>query len=320
MLSATTFYPSSSVLNIWTSLLAHLQSLHPTLPTILTSKIISRLGAPTEPNAAAQKPDADIVLLDADEEREKQRQDASYDRCVAGWANWLVDTYSRRDDEDEDDEGDTSIDRTDVVLKHVSALGPTKSVSGTREKTSVPSHSSVPLFCPLSFTSTQRARPFARPEQGPTGTRESVCPRAEYTAAHVVWGTSACYRPTPPSHPHFPAGLERSRHAAHARPPHCAAHRVWKGVLVTHIRGHASGDSDGGSRTQCGRPCGFAELCSSTAHWVEESQSRRRVEAIAHRCLCTLRGRVNFLCYDLRGSSLCTTAWRVPAWSGGLSI
>ena len=206
MLFATTFYPSPSVLNIWTSLLAHLQSLHPTLPAILTSKIISRLGAPIEPNAAVQNPDADIVLLDADEEREKQRQDASYDRCVAGWAHWLVDTYSRRDDEDEDDEGDTPIDRTDVVLKLVSALGPTKSVSGTREKTSVPSHRATSPSTEF-YLHTQCAGPFARSEQGPAGTRESVCARTEHAAAHIVWGTSArtvYFPPLTPTRTAFP--------------------------------------------------------------------------------------------------------------------
>ena len=142
MLSAATFYPSSAILNIWTPLLTHLQDLHPTLPTVLALKAISHLCDSPELDMATQTLGADVVLLDADQEQERQKQDASYDRCVAGWTNWLVDTHSGND-EDEDD--DVSIDRTDAALKLVSALGPAKSVSGTREKTSVPSQCSAPL-------------------------------------------------------------------------------------------------------------------------------------------------------------------------------
>lgn len=139
MLSPATLHPSSSALSTWTSLLTHLQSLHPNLSGILISKVISHLSSPADQDQAAQAHDADIVLLDAEEEREKQKQDASFDRCAAGWANWLVDTYSRSDDDDDDDNEDrnTPLIRTDVVLKLVAVLGPTKSISGTREKTSV---------------------------------------------------------------------------------------------------------------------------------------------------------------------------------------
>lgn len=134
------FYPSSSVLNTWTSLLTHLQSLHPTLHAILTSKVISHLGSPAEGDQAVQAHDADVVLLDAEEEQEKQKQDASFDRCAAGWANWIVDTYGRSEDDNEYEDSDASLNRAEVVLKLVAVLGPTKSVSGTREKTSVLVH------------------------------------------------------------------------------------------------------------------------------------------------------------------------------------
>ncbi|KZT67598.1 Las1-domain-containing protein [Daedalea quercina L-15889] len=134
VLSSAEFHPSALTLNIWTPLLTHIEPLHPSLPAVLVSKIISHLSSQDIPHLAAQAPDEDVVLLDAEEEREKHRQDMSYDRCVAGWANWLVDTYGGKDDEECED-SDGYLSREEVVLKLVAALGPTRSVSETRKKT-----------------------------------------------------------------------------------------------------------------------------------------------------------------------------------------
>ncbi|TFY70079.1 hypothetical protein EVJ58_g58 [Rhodofomes roseus] len=128
ILSNEPLHPSPFILNIWTPLLAHLQSLHPNLAAVLVTKAVSHL---TSEEQITQTTDADVVMLDAEED--KQRRDASYDRCVAGWAKWLVDTYGGKIDDDFED-GDTDLNRADVVSKLVAALGPTRTVSGTREK------------------------------------------------------------------------------------------------------------------------------------------------------------------------------------------
>ncbi|KAH9921458.1 Las1-like-domain-containing protein [Fomitopsis serialis] len=128
MLSSTAFHPSPFILNIWTPLLAHLQSLHPSLPVALISNAVSHLSSQEQ---IAQTPDADVVMLDA--EQEKQKQDATHDRCIAGWVNWLVDTYGRKEDDAYGDD-DIYVSRADVVSKLVAALGPTRAFSGTREK------------------------------------------------------------------------------------------------------------------------------------------------------------------------------------------
>ena len=69
---------------IWTPLLAHLQALHPTLQSVLVSRIIA--GLFDNPGPAIANVELETISLDHDE----RRREASYNMCAAAWAYWLI--------------------------------------------------------------------------------------------------------------------------------------------------------------------------------------------------------------------------------------
>ncbi|THH12880.1 hypothetical protein EW146_g7287 [Bondarzewia mesenterica] len=87
MLQKSAFLPPPTSLAIWTPLLSHLRTQHPTFPALLISRIISRLLADTS------------TPLDADTNinSDLPQEDASYDLCLASWAMWLVDAGDQQD-------------------------------------------------------------------------------------------------------------------------------------------------------------------------------------------------------------------------------
>jgi len=117
-LASGSFVPATSILHIWTPLLTHVQTLHPALPSTLVSRITAHLLS--RPDASSDTTDfgSETVLLNS----EGTKQDISYDRCLAGWANWLVDMLGSSGDESED----TDLRREDVVAYLAAALGPMK--------------------------------------------------------------------------------------------------------------------------------------------------------------------------------------------------
>ncbi|OBZ79225.1 Protein LAS1 [Grifola frondosa] len=100
-----------SLLHIWTPMITHLQSLHPTLALRLVIGITSRLlSRPQQEDIRS-----DVVALVAHE----YKADISYEMCLAGWANWLIDTW---DTSSEEDYG--ALRREDVVVGLISNFGP----------------------------------------------------------------------------------------------------------------------------------------------------------------------------------------------------
>ena len=69
-------------------LLSHLQVLHPSLQSVLVSRIIAHLL--TDPEAAAASIGMETISLTTDE----RKHDASYDMCIASWAYWLITAFS----------------------------------------------------------------------------------------------------------------------------------------------------------------------------------------------------------------------------------
>ncbi|PCH33291.1 Las1-domain-containing protein [Wolfiporia cocos MD-104 SS10] len=122
-LSSASLTPVSTTLAIWTPLLTRLQALHRSLPFVLITRITAHLVS-QDPSVEQAEARADMIKFDAD----LSVRDLSYDRCLAGWANWLVETYA--------DESDVSagLRREDVVISLVTALGPTRNDTGTETK------------------------------------------------------------------------------------------------------------------------------------------------------------------------------------------
>lgn len=96
--------------------MTHIQSLHPTLPSILAPKIVSQLLSDEPKPTLADRDEATLVS--------ETKQDASYDQCLAGWANWLVETW---DTDGSDDMG--GLRREDIVISLVCGFGPSKNSS-----------------------------------------------------------------------------------------------------------------------------------------------------------------------------------------------
>ncbi|EIW64980.1 Las1-domain-containing protein [Trametes versicolor FP-101664 SS1] len=111
--------PRSSLL-IWTPLLSHLQSLHPTLPLRLVSAISAYLAQPV----AAPQDDPEIVSLSVVAPTDEPKADPSYDLCLASWAKWLVDSCSNADTEDAEDI------REAALVRIVASLGPESAATG----------------------------------------------------------------------------------------------------------------------------------------------------------------------------------------------
>ncbi|KZT06264.1 Las1-domain-containing protein [Laetiporus sulphureus 93-53] len=122
VLPSNTFSPSPSLLQIWTPLLTHLHILHPTLPSVLVFRILSHLtsGSSDRPSNDFGAETVSLVVDDG-------KLHISYDRCLAAWANWAVDTYADKateNEEGDDEEDEPALRRAGVVAKLIISLGP----------------------------------------------------------------------------------------------------------------------------------------------------------------------------------------------------
>lgn len=133
--SASPFQPSAALLAIWKPLLAHLQALHPSLQSILVSKIIA--GLLREPEAVTSA-EIETISLDIS----GRERDPSYDMCIASWAFWLITAFNAAS-VDPDDET-ARIEEAAVAL--ITGLGPIPD-------TSVDTKASVFRFLPRTMHS-----------------------------------------------------------------------------------------------------------------------------------------------------------------------
>ena len=108
--SSGNFEPTEPVLKIWTPLITHVYASHRSIPSVLISKIIAYISAGS---SVLERLEADTISLSQDE------RDASYDVCLAAWANWLVNTYCLTADEVPDN---TELTREDVVVSLLRSL------------------------------------------------------------------------------------------------------------------------------------------------------------------------------------------------------
>lgn len=118
--STNPFQPASSVLAIWTPLLTHLQALHPSLHSVLVSKIIAALLA----NSDAGPAESETISLAAD----AQRRDTSYDMCAAGWAHWLLAAFRPAGEAAADDAARTE----EAIVALMTGLGPGSSAGDAK--------------------------------------------------------------------------------------------------------------------------------------------------------------------------------------------
>lgn len=100
---------------IWSPLLAHLHSLHPTLPLRLVTAIASRLARPS----STSKGDDDFTAETVSLATEEPKSDPTYDLCLASWAKQIVDD-SPCGMADADNAADL---RESLVVRIVSTLG-----------------------------------------------------------------------------------------------------------------------------------------------------------------------------------------------------
>ncbi|GBE78457.1 Las1-domain-containing protein [Sparassis crispa] len=121
-ISGVPLAPAPANLAIWTPLLTNLQSLHPKLPAVLAVRIVSHLLSRSGPSQADVGADT-VSLLPQDD----AQMDTSYDRCLAGWANWLVDTCGAGAEEEEQE----MLRRDDIVVSLITGLGPQREASKT---------------------------------------------------------------------------------------------------------------------------------------------------------------------------------------------
>ncbi|KAI0639041.1 Las1-domain-containing protein [Trametes polyzona] len=125
--------PRSSLL-IWSPLLTHLQSLHPTLSLHLVSAITAHLAQPTPSpsvNTSGSFDGPEIVSLSAPTPADEPRADPSYDLCLASWAKWLVDNSPSASSSD-----DLEDLRDAALVRIVSALGPDRASPGNAKSAS----------------------------------------------------------------------------------------------------------------------------------------------------------------------------------------
>ncbi|KAG2160136.1 Las1-like-domain-containing protein [Suillus bovinus] len=106
------FVPHHSSLVLWTPLLAHTHTYHPTFPSVLTTRIVENLLY-DQPNTEF---DMDVVLLEADE----SRNDPSYHLALAKWAAWVIKAYDNGQEN-----GELSL-RKNLILQLASTLAPGK--------------------------------------------------------------------------------------------------------------------------------------------------------------------------------------------------
>ncbi|KAH9846636.1 Las1-domain-containing protein [Lenzites betulinus] len=126
----TTLALPRTTLLIWSPLLTHLHTLHPTFPLHLVSAITAHLTSPTSgsganPAADAFDGSAEIVPLSVSIPADEPKADPSYDLCLASWAKWLVDHCTDAPAQAEDAEDL----REAAVVRIVAALGPESAAS-----------------------------------------------------------------------------------------------------------------------------------------------------------------------------------------------
>ncbi|KAE9395918.1 Las1-domain-containing protein [Gymnopus androsaceus JB14] len=92
------FCPPKASVQIWTPLLANVQALHPSFPSILANRTLSHLLATS----------AKVV-------QNNVSPDPSYDMCLSRWIFWVIDKWDSESDEDV---------RSDVVASLLTALRP----------------------------------------------------------------------------------------------------------------------------------------------------------------------------------------------------
>lgn len=122
-----------TLLAVWSPLLSHLKTFHPTLPSVLVTKSIAHItSTPTLSEKSTTLEGETISLVDVDHQRHKQ--ETSYNLCLAGWVKWIVDNWGAPsvDDDDETSEGEAedleqqaSVRRRDVVVSLATSLRPT---------------------------------------------------------------------------------------------------------------------------------------------------------------------------------------------------
>ncbi|KAI0932663.1 hypothetical protein AcV5_004181 [Taiwanofungus camphoratus] len=121
------FTPAPSNIRIWSLLLSHLQNLHPGLPSTLVFRIISHLTSQSRYAIASTEFTSETITLAT----EVPIHDMSYDRCLAGWANWIVDNWDASAD---DPEEHGVLRRRDVVITLTVALSPGRNKSVEEHK------------------------------------------------------------------------------------------------------------------------------------------------------------------------------------------
>ncbi|KAG0699715.1 Las1-like-domain-containing protein [Suillus ampliporus] len=106
------FVPPHSSLGLWTPLLAHVQTYHPTFPSILATRIVEILLY-ERPSAGF---DMDVVSF----ETEDSQDDPSYHSVLAKWAAWVIKAHDNCQEN-----GESSL-RKNVVVLIASTLAPGK--------------------------------------------------------------------------------------------------------------------------------------------------------------------------------------------------
>jgi ribosomal biogenesis protein LAS1 len=102
-LAKGSFTPPPALLSIWTPLLSHVQSLHPTFHSVLVSHIVSRL------------------LSDPSTRSQPYVPDHSYEMCLASWIVFLL----RTSDAEENSSSDSEVlSARNVVVSLLNDLGP----------------------------------------------------------------------------------------------------------------------------------------------------------------------------------------------------
>ncbi|KAI0761207.1 Las1-like-domain-containing protein [Trametes elegans] len=119
---ATLALPRSTLL-IWSPLLSHLQSLHPTLPLHIVSAIGVHLAHPVPSGPGFGSEAVPLVA-------EEPKGDPTYDICLASWAKWLIDNCASGESGDDRDTLEDIRER--AIVRVVAALGPGSSGVGTQ--------------------------------------------------------------------------------------------------------------------------------------------------------------------------------------------
>jgi ribosomal biogenesis protein LAS1 len=122
------FSPPNLSVTLWTPLLGHIRSNHPTFPFVLVQRIIILLlSDPPDP-----EPHSDDL----------SRPDISFDMCLARWAFWIIDSW------EVDEEFEIDFKR-DITVTLVNALGP-GSTETARDKKACVYTSSIDQCADLS--------------------------------------------------------------------------------------------------------------------------------------------------------------------------